>query len=61
MSLTARSFRSMLSPAGRFFGGAAESFRFASEASRLAETPDHVFQARGTSRDKALRALLNNL
>lgn len=43
----------------RFFSGAARSIRFATQADRLANTPDHVFQARGTTRQRELRDLLD--
>lgn len=61
MSRTNRDFRSLLSPAGRFFGRAVDSLRFAREADRLAQTPVHVFEARGTTRETALRDLVKNL
>ena len=61
MSNANRTFRSLLSPAGRFFGNAAASIRFAAEADRLAKLPDHVFIARGTTRQDAIRELLDGL
>lgn len=61
MSRAHRNFRSIMSPVSRFFGGAADSFRFASEANRLIETPDHVFRARGITREKAIRDLMGGV
>lgn len=51
--------RSLLQPVGRFMRGAAETIEFARRANAIADTPESVFEARGTTRDKALRALLN--
>lgn len=61
MSRINRNLRSLFSPAGRFFDTAARSIRLASAASSLIDTPDHVFKARGTTRDAAIRNLLNDL
>ena len=61
MSRINRNLRTMLSPAGRFFDSAARSIRLASAANTLVDTPDHVFEARGTTRDAAIRNLLNEL
>ena len=52
--------RSLFQPVGRFMRGAAETLEFARRANAIAEAPDSVFQARGTTRDQALRALLND-
>ena len=52
--------RSFLQPVGRFVRNAAETFEFARRANAIIDTPDSVFEARGTTRDKALRALLND-
>ena len=46
-------------PVSRFFSGVARSISFASQAERLANTPDHVFQARGTTRQREIRDLLD--
>ena len=48
-------------PLGRFFSGAARSFRIATQADRLAHTPESVFIARGTTRQQAIRDLLDQL
>ncbi|MDF1606662.1 hypothetical protein PZ897_00580 [Hoeflea sp. YIM 152468] len=61
MSRTQRNFRAFMSPVSRFFDGAADSFRFASEANRLIETPDHVFRSRGITREKAIRDLMSRI
>ena len=61
MSRINRNLRSVFSPARRFFDNAARSILFASAARNLADTPDHVFKARGTTRDAAIRNLLNDL
>ena len=61
MSRINRNFQAIWSPAGRFFDNAARSIRVASAAASLVETPDHVFKARGTTRDAAIRDLLNGL
>ena len=39
---------------------AASCIDFAQRASAIAQTPESMFEARGTTRDKALRALLDN-
>ncbi|MBU4527638.1 MAG: hypothetical protein KUA43_11515 [Hoeflea sp.] len=48
-------------PVSRFFSGVARSISFATQADRLANTPDHVFQARGTTRQREIRNLLDRL
>jgi hypothetical protein len=45
----------------RFFSGVARSISLATQADRLSQTPDHVFQARGTTRQQEIRNLLNQL
>ena len=52
--------RSFFQPVGRFMHDAASCIDFAQRASAIAQTPESVFEARGTTRDKALRALLDN-
>lgn len=52
--------RSFLRPVGRFMHDAAVCLDFARRASEIAHTPESVFEARGTSRDKVLRALLDS-
>lgn len=44
----------------RFFSGAAQSIRFARRANEIANTPDSVFRARGTTKDQALRDLISD-
>lgn len=51
----------MFGPVGRFFGAAAASLVVARQANALVNTPDSVFRARGTTRDEALRNLMNSL
>ncbi|MGI9402714.1 MAG: hypothetical protein ACR2O0_15765 [Rhizobiaceae bacterium] len=48
-------------PVGRFFGSAASSLIVARQANALVNAPDSVFRARGTTRDQALRDLMNSL
>ncbi|MEP3436638.1 MAG: hypothetical protein ABJN75_07650 [Hoeflea sp.] len=45
----------------RFFSAAAQSINFASQADRLANTPESVFVARGTTRQQAIQDLLNGM
>lgn len=45
----------------RFFSAAAQSINFAFEADRLAHTPENDFQARGTTRQQAIRDLINQI
>ncbi|WP_171904917.1 hypothetical protein [Hoeflea olei] len=45
----------------RFFSGAARSISIATQADRLAHTPEDVFIARGTTREKAIRDLIDQL
>lgn len=52
---------SIFAPVGRFFGVAAASVNFARHANALVNTPDSVFEARGTTRQKAIRDLMNQL
>ena len=52
---------SMFGPVGRFFGAAAASLVVARQANALVNTPDSAFRARGTTRDEALRNLMNSL
>ncbi|MCR9124402.1 MAG: hypothetical protein NXH91_19245 [Phyllobacteriaceae bacterium] len=59
-AMSSPSSRSFLRPVGRFMRGAAKTIDFARQASAIADTPESVFEARGTTRDKALRALLNS-
>lgn len=42
----------------RFFSATAETFAFARAANELASTPNHVFDSRGTTRERALRDLV---
>ncbi|MBC7281114.1 hypothetical protein [Hoeflea sp.] len=48
-------------PFSRFLRGTARSISFATQADRLANTPDHVFQARGTTRQREIQDLLDRL
>ena len=52
--------RSFLQPVGRFMRGAAETIEFARRANAIVDIPESVLEARGTTREKALRALLND-
>ena len=52
-------FTAKRNPVTRFFSEAARSISFASQVDRIASTPDHVFQARGTTRQRELRNLLD--
>lgn len=52
---------SFFAPVGRFFGAAAAGVEFARHANRLVNTPDSTFEAHGTTRQKAIRDLLNQL
>jgi len=45
----------------RFFRGAANSISFAFQVDRLANTPEDVFQARGTTRQQAIRDLISRI
>ncbi len=45
----------------RFLSAAVQSISFASQADRLAHTPESAFHARGTTRQQAIRDLLNQL
>lgn len=45
----------------RFFSAAAQSLNFAFQAERLAHTPEDAFKARGTTRQQALRDLVDQL
>lgn len=56
MSTSSR-LRSMFTPVGRAVSGAAEGLMLAREAQAISNTPDSVFEARGTTR----RAALNDL
>ena len=58
MSANSPSFFSSVS---RAVLGIAETFSIAREMQTIADTPEHVFRARGTSRDAALRAMAKRL
>lgn len=45
----------------RFFSAASQSINFAFQAERLVDTPDRAFEARGTTRQQALRDLIDQL
>lgn len=45
----------------RFFSAAAQSISFATQADRLAHTPENAFHSRGTTRQQAIRDLLDQL
>lgn len=45
----------------RFFSAARQSLNFAFQAERLAQTPEAAFKARGTTRQQALRDLVDQL
>lgn len=51
--------RSIFHPLGRFMRGAAETIDFARQAHAITQTPDDVFAARGTTRQAALRKLID--
>lgn len=51
--------RSFFHPVGRFMRGAAETIEFARKAHAITQTPDDVFAARGTTRQAALRELID--
>ncbi|MEM5495622.1 hypothetical protein [Hoeflea sp. AS16] len=48
-------------PVRRFFSAAAKSIDFAFKADRLAHTPEDAFKARGTTRQQAIRDLVDQL
>lgn len=45
----------------RFFSAASQSINFAFQAERLVHTPDRAFEARGTTRQQAIRDLIDQL
>ncbi len=45
----------------RIVSSAAQSFSFAMEANKLAQTSEAVFKGRGTTRQQALRNLIDRL
>ncbi|AKI01590.1 hypothetical protein IMCC20628_02895 [Hoeflea sp. IMCC20628] len=45
----------------RFFSGVADSFSFARQANLLSHTSDATFRARGTTREQAIRNLMDQL
>ena len=45
----------------RFFSAATQSINFAFQAERLVQTPEGDFTARGTTRQQALRDLVDQL
>ncbi len=51
----------ILAPVGRFFSGVASAVDVAREFKDIYETPEHVFRARGTTRDAAMRAAAKRL
>jgi hypothetical protein len=51
--------RSLFYSVGRVFNGFAGSLAVARELSELANTPESVFRARGTTRDAAIRATVD--
>ncbi|MCC0034373.1 MAG: hypothetical protein H6887_03765 [Hoeflea sp.] len=48
-------------PVRRFFSAAVKSIDFALKADRLAHTPEDAFRARGTTRQQAIRDLIDQL
>jgi hypothetical protein len=56
----ARNFN-LFTPVGRFFGEAASMISVARELQDIHNTPEHVFRARGTTRDAAIRAAAKRL
>jgi len=51
--------RSFFRPVGRFMRGAVETIDFARKAHALTQIPDDVFAAHGTTRQAALRKLID--
>jgi len=61
MTAVIRKSRRALGSVGHFVSGVFNAVHFAREAQKIAGTPEDVFQARGTTREQALRKVLSKM